>query len=107
MSVDLCDVDVGVYLLVVDFVVPFLLVDADLDGVDVANFVSHHFLDADVDAIHDFADSILDAHFNLDVDASLMVADSLLDVVEVDVVYLLVALSLPDVDVLLSLPLLL
>ena len=38
MSVDLCDVDDDVYLLVVDFVVPFLLVDADLDGVDVANF---------------------------------------------------------------------
>ena len=38
MSVDLCDVDVGVYLFVVDFVVPLLLVDADLDGVDVANF---------------------------------------------------------------------
>ena len=33
LSVDLCDVDV-----------PFLLVDADLDGVDVANFVSQHFL---------------------------------------------------------------
>ena len=50
MSVDLFDVDVDVYLLVVDFVVPFLLVYADLDGVDVANF----------DAIHDFADSNLD-----------------------------------------------
>ena len=37
----------------------------------------------------------------------MLVADSLLDVVEVDVVYLLVALSLPDVDVLLLLPLLL
>ena len=44
MSIDLCDVDVDVYLLVVGFVVPFLLVDADLDVVDVANF----------DAIHDF-----------------------------------------------------
>ena len=32
-------------------------------------------------------------------------ADSLLDVVEVDVVYLLVALSLADIDVLLLLPL--
>ena len=61
MSVDLCDVDVDVYLLVVDFVVPFLLVDADLDGVDVANF----------DAIHDFSDSILD------VDANLVVVDFL------------------------------
>ena len=62
MSVDLCDVDVDVYLLVVDFVVPFLLVDADLDGVDVANF----------DAIHDFSDSTLDVHSNLDVDANLV-----------------------------------
>ena len=67
MSVDLCDVDVDVYLLVVDFVVPFLLVDADLDGVDVANF----------DAIHDFSDSILD------VDANLVVVDFL--VVDPDV----------------------
>ena len=65
MSVDLFDVDVDVYLLVVDFVVPFLLVDADLDGVDVANF----------DAIHDVSDSILDAHSNLDVDANLFVVD--------------------------------
>ena len=65
MSADLCDVDV-----------PFLLVDADLDGVDVANFVSQHFLDAD-DAIHDFADSIRDAHANLDVDANLIVVDFL------------------------------
>ena len=67
MSVDLCDVDVDVYLLVVDFVVPFLLVDADLDGVDVANF----------DAIRDFSDSILD------VDANLVVVDFL--VVDPDV----------------------
>ena len=38
----------------------------------------------------------------------MLVAESLLDVVEVvDVVYLLVALSLPDVDVLLLLPILL
>ena len=77
MSVDLCDVDVDVYLLVVDLVVPFLLVDADLDGVDVANFSWHSLLDADVDAIHDFADSILDAHSNLDVDANLIVVDFL------------------------------
>ena len=68
--------------------------------------------------LHDFSDSILDAHSNLDVDANLIVVDflvvdalamlvddSLLDVVEVDVVYLLVALSLADVDVLLLLPL--
>ena len=34
MSVDLCDVDIDIYLLVVAFVVPFLLVDADLDGTD-------------------------------------------------------------------------
>ena len=67
MSVDLCDVDVDVYLLVVGFVVPFLLLDADLDGVDVANF----------DAIHDFSDSTLDAHSNLDVDANLSVVDFL------------------------------
>ena len=66
MSVDLCDVDV-----------PFLLVDADLDGIDVANFVSQHFLDADVDAIHDFADFVLDAHSNLDADANLIVVDFL------------------------------
>ena len=126
MSVGLCDVDVT-------FHIPSCLVDADLDGVDVANFVSQHFLDADVDAIRDFVDSVLDAHSNLDVDANLivvdflvvdhdvyrflafdavevvvfepfdgyllcinvvdalamLVADSLLDVVEVDVVYLL------------------
>ena len=73
MSVDLVDVDVDVYLLVVNSVVPFLLVDADLDGVDVANF----------DAIHDFSDSILDAHSNLDVDANLFVVDFL--VVDPDV----------------------
>ena len=36
----------------------------------------------------------------------MLVADSLLDVVEVDVVYLLVALTLADVDVLLLLLLL-
>ena len=69
MSVGLCDVDV-----------PFLLLDADLDGVDIANFVSQHFLDADVDAIHDFADSNLDAHSidsNLDADANLTVVDFL------------------------------
>ena len=65
MPVDLFDVDVDVYLLVVDFVVPLLLVDADLDVVDVANF----------DAIHDFSDSILDVHSNLDVDANLFVVD--------------------------------
>ena len=75
MSVNLCDVDVDVYLLAVDYVVPVLLVDADLDVGDVANFVSQHFLDADVDAIHDFSDSILDAHSNLDVDAKLIVVD--------------------------------
>ena len=68
LSVDLFDVDVDVYLLVAESVVPFLLVDADLDGVDVANF----------DAIHDFSDSILDAHSNLDVDANLFVVDFLL-----------------------------
>ena len=73
MPVDLFDVDVDVYLLVVDFVVPFLLVDADLDVVDVANF----------DAIHDFSDSIPDAHSNLNVDASLFVVDFL--VVDLDV----------------------
>ena len=83
MSVDLCDVDVDVYLLAVDSVVPFLLVDADLDVADVANFVSQHFLDADVDAIHDFSDSIFDAHSNLDVDANLFVVDFL--VVDPDV----------------------
>ena len=112
MSVDLCDVDVDVYLLAVESVVPFLLVDADLDIADAANFVSQHLLDADVDAIHDFADSILDVNANLVVVDSLvvdalamLVDDSLLDVVEVDVVYLSAALSLADVDVLLLLPL--
>ena len=80
--------------------------------------VSKPFLDAFVDAIHDFADSILDAHSNLDVDANLIAVDFLVvdhdvhlflgfDAVEVDVVYLLVVLSLSDVDVLLLLSLLL